>query len=230
MDDRPDCAGVRPLLAELATGALTGYARAQVLRHVSGCAACRAELAELSRVADELLLLAPSREPRAGFESAVLERLHTAGARRRPRLGRTAVRRLVAAAAVVVALLVGVAVEDWRTAPDRRLADQYRQILAWPGRAAPVSAAVLTPGGAVAGTVYLYPGSPPWVMVAVTAAPQPGDYTMDVVTAAGARYPVGICTVSGRTGTIGYSLPVPITQLRTIELSRPGLRLTVHLG
>ena len=50
MDDTPDCARVGPLLAELATGAATGYERALALRHVAGCPACRIELADLSRV------------------------------------------------------------------------------------------------------------------------------------------------------------------------------------
>jgi hypothetical protein len=78
--------------------------------------------------------------------------------------------------------------------------------------------------------MYLYPGSPPWVMVALTDAPEPGNYAMDVVTAAGVRYPAGVCPVTGHTGTIGYPLPVPIAGIAAIELTRPGLRLTVYPG
>jgi hypothetical protein len=239
MDETPDCARVRPLLAELATGAATGHERAQALRHAAGCPACRAELAELARVADDLLLLAPLREPPAGFESAVMRRLHpvTAPPRRRTRRARpNAARRplvarlVAAAAALVVAASAGVALEFWRTASDRRLADQYRQVLAQPAGQGPRSAAVTTDSGEVVGTMYLYPGSPAWVMVAITAAPEPGNYTMDVVTVNGARYQAGVCPVTGRTGTIGYPLPVPIARIAAIELTRPGLRLTVHPG
>src|SRR5262245_6624108 len=230
MDETPDCAQVGPLLAELATGAVAGYERAQGLRHVAGCADCRRELAELSRVADDLLLLAPVREPPAGFESAVMRRLELAGAapRRGVRPWRPSVRLLAAAAAVVLAVSAGVAWESWRTAPDRRLAGQYRHVLAQPGVAGPRSAPVLTADGGVVGHVYLYPGSPPWVMVSITDAPQSGDYTMDVVTADGVRYRAGVCRVAGGTGTIGYALPVPIARIAAIELIRPGQRLTVN--
>jgi len=234
MDETPECARVRPLLAELATGAATGHERALSLRHVAACSACRAELAELSRVADSLLLLAPLREPPAGFESAVLRRLEpgVAAPARRLRFGTAArsrvVRSVAAAAVLLVAVSGGVAVESWRTATDRRLADEYRHQLAQPGGVGPRSAAVTTDSGEVVGKVYLYPGSPAWVMVAITAAPEPGNYTMDVVTVDGVRYPAGVCPVTGSTGTIGYSLPVPIEHIAAIELTRPGVRLTVH--
>src|SRR5215468_6843808 len=120
MDQTPDCAGVAPLLAELAAGAVTGYERAQALRHVEGCPACRRELAELSRTVDDLLLLAPWREPPAGFESAVMQRLDPVApaGRSARRWRRPALRLVAAAAALVVALGVGVAVQAWRDAPD----------------------------------------------------------------------------------------------------------------
>jgi hypothetical protein len=239
MDETPDCARVVPLLAELATGAATGHERALALRHAAGCPSCRAELADLSRVADDLLLLAPLREPPAGFESAVMRRLDPAGAGRldpagaparavtRPRRPR-ALRLVAAAAALALAAGAGAAAESWRTAPDRRLADEYRRALAEPPGQGPRSAALTTDSGAVVGAVYLYPGTPAWVMVTITNAPEPGDYAMDVVTVDGVRYAAGVCPVAGRTGTIGYSLPVPVASIATIELSRPGLRMTVH--
>ena len=230
MDETPDCARVGPLLAELATGAATGYERAEALRHVAGCPACRGELADLSRVADDVLLLAPLREPPASFESAVMRRLPGFAPGRRPHAVRPLAVRLVAAvAALLVAVGAGAALESWRTEPDRRLADEYRQVLVRPATG-PKSAAVTTDSGDVVGNVYLYQGSPAWIMVALTAAPQPGDYTMDVVTVGGRRYQAGVCPVTGRTGTIGYSLPVPIASIAAIELNRPGVRLTVHPG
>lgn len=231
MDEMPDCARVVPLLAELATGAATGHERALALRHAAGCPSCRAELADLSRVADDVLLLAPLREPPAGFETAVMRRLDPPGAPARavtrPRR-RRALRLVAAAAALVLAVGAGAAAESWRTVPDRRLADQYRRALAEPPVQGPRSAALTSDSGAVVGAVYLYPGTPAWVMVTITNAPEPGDYAMDVVTVDGVRYSAGVCPVTGRTGTIGYSLPVPVTSIATIELSRPGLRMTVH--
>src|SRR5215467_1195390 len=77
MDETPDCEAVRPLLEELATGAVTGHDRAFALMHVAHCDRCRRELTELTRVADDLLLLAPRREPPAGFDAAVARRLAT---------------------------------------------------------------------------------------------------------------------------------------------------------
>src|SRR5262247_1639424 len=85
MNETPECAQVRPLLAEVATGAATGYDLALVLGHVAGCPACRQELTELTRVADGLLLLTPEREPPTGFETAVVQRIAGLTGHDRPR-------------------------------------------------------------------------------------------------------------------------------------------------
>src|SRR5215468_6978390 len=75
MDETFGCAHVRPLLAELATGAATGIDRDRGLRHVETCVACQQELAELALTADQLLFTVPEREPPAGFEAAVMNRI-----------------------------------------------------------------------------------------------------------------------------------------------------------
>ena len=83
------CEHTRRLAAELALGIADGADRAQALRHIAGCAECRSAVEELSDVADELLMLAPEREPPSGFESRVLARLQPAAAappRRRRRM------------------------------------------------------------------------------------------------------------------------------------------------
>src|SRR4051795_797936 len=72
------CEHTRALTAELALGIADGADRAQALRHLAECANCRRELEQLSAVADELLMLAPERQPAAGFESRVLARLEPA--------------------------------------------------------------------------------------------------------------------------------------------------------
>jgi anti-sigma-K factor RskA len=69
------CDRTRELAAELALGILDGEERAQALRHLAECPECRRAVEELTAVADELLMLAPEREPPAGFESRVLARL-----------------------------------------------------------------------------------------------------------------------------------------------------------
>ncbi|HZD71171.1 MAG TPA: hypothetical protein VFA45_20405, partial [Actinomycetes bacterium] len=87
------CEPLRELAPELALGIAAGEDRDAALRHLSGCAACRQLVSELSTVGDELLLLAPALEPPPGLEARVLHaitelpqprRLHGfAGGRRR---------------------------------------------------------------------------------------------------------------------------------------------------
>lgn len=118
------CSWLREVAAELALGLLTGDERAEALAHLERCGDCQAEVAALTAVGEQLLLLAPEVPPPPGFESRVLARLLPAPedlsplgssgagwARRRP------TRLLAAAAAVVVvlALVVG----GWATFLDR---------------------------------------------------------------------------------------------------------------
>jgi hypothetical protein len=69
------CAEFAALAPELALDVVSGDERAAALAHLTGCRACQANLDELARTADALLLVAPSGEPSAGFESRVLARL-----------------------------------------------------------------------------------------------------------------------------------------------------------
>ena len=89
------CDQVRELAAELALDIADGQGRGLALRHLDRCVACRAYVAELSSVTDDLLLLAPEHEPPDGFRERVLARIagpqalppRAAGARSRsPRL------------------------------------------------------------------------------------------------------------------------------------------------
>jgi hypothetical protein len=71
MTDSPGCHQVREVAAELALGVLAGQERAEALQHLAGCSSCRRHVAELAEVADELLLLTPSREPPWGSSRAL---------------------------------------------------------------------------------------------------------------------------------------------------------------
>ncbi len=246
MNETPDCERFQPSLAEVATGAATGYDRAEVLRHAAGCATCRHELAELTRVADELLLLAPEHEPPAGFEAAVAQRIanltqvdRRRGRRRfeRTRVGgqrsagpgrphRARLRLVASIVALLLAAAGGAASALWRTSPDRALGEQYRQTLTIAGGQYFKAAQVTTAGGQVVGHVFLYQGTPSWVTVVLTAAPEPGDYLMSIVTVDGIRYLAGVCPVTGQSGTTAYALAVPVARIAAIELARPGVRLT----
>jgi phosphohistidine swiveling domain-containing protein len=74
----PGCAHVRELAPDLALGLLTGEERAAALEHLEACQACRAEVASLAGVADDVLLTAPEITPPAGFDGRVLARLAAA--------------------------------------------------------------------------------------------------------------------------------------------------------
>jgi anti-sigma-K factor RskA len=126
------CDEFAAVAAELALGVLTGRERAAALAHLDGCESCRELVRELTMTGEELLALLPSREPPPGFETRVLERIGLSappashhrpvpgrradrradGGADRPATGRppgrpsTRMRRLLSAAAVVVALIV----------------------------------------------------------------------------------------------------------------------------
>jgi hypothetical protein len=86
------CDQLDEVMAELALDLVDGAERADALAHVERCASCQAELASLTGLAEQLLLLAPEVPPPLGFELRVLSRIDEAedqqdvakvGARRR---------------------------------------------------------------------------------------------------------------------------------------------------
>jgi hypothetical protein len=110
-----DCSELQEVSAELALDLLTGCERAAALSHLESCDECRADVASLAATADEVLELAPSAEPPAGFEWTLLRRLTADRAaepapRARRRLNRRRVVGGLLAAAAVIALVVGVTV------------------------------------------------------------------------------------------------------------------------
>lgn len=115
------CAEFADSAAELALGVLTGRERAEALAHLDHCEACREHVRQLTLTGEQMLGLLPTVEPPAGFETRVMDRLGFAAQapqRLRHRRQRPAwshgfsPRRMLAAAAVVVALIVG-AVGGW---------------------------------------------------------------------------------------------------------------------
>jgi hypothetical protein len=232
MDESYGCPQARPLLAELATGAVTGHERAAALRHVADCASCRAELAKLTTVVDALLSLTPTAEPPAGFESAVVAQI---AKDRRPRFLQTplwtAGRRLVAAYAAVVLLgaALGAGVVWWRTADDRALAEQTRQTLAEANGRYLQAARLTSATGTIAGTVFMYQGSPSWLLVSVSGAPTDGPYQVRLLHIDGSAYTIGACQVAKGSGTTGYQLTGPVASIVEVQLTGPdGTLLTAH--
>ena len=156
----PRCQETREMAAELALGIVEGEERGRALQHLADCPDCRAEVEKYSDVADELLLLAPHREPPVGFESRVLDEVLPAPQpkrRRRLRLVLAPAAAALAAAAIVLAIV----------APDLRLASHYRHTLDQANGKEFESYALRGPGDAHVGTVFSYEGSPSWVHVDV---------------------------------------------------------------
>jgi hypothetical protein len=138
------CSQLRDMAPEVALGLVTGEERAVALAHLEGCAACRAEVASLAGVADELLLIGPEAPPPEGFDRRVLARLTEVRAAEAPSVARrhwpahlhrrTRRRRadgrrfavgaaLAAAAAAVVLVAAVVAIRDDPAAPTEERAE-----------------------------------------------------------------------------------------------------------
>lgn len=222
MDEPTRCADLAESLAEVATGAASGPDRARVLSHLGECESCRRELEELTQIADEVLLIARTHEPPAGFESAVLDRIAAIPREAEAPVPLTSRRRrftrplLVAAAAGVVGLAAAGAV--WQaTEPDRELAAAYRDTLDVADGHYFAAADLRAPGADSAGTVFFYEGEPSWLFVLVRDAPVAGEYDV-VVDAGGNASVVGTCVVDGSTCSTGTTLDVGVYAIDEVRL------------
>jgi Putative zinc-finger len=235
MDELDACAATRDLLPQLATGAVCGDDRARVLRHISRCPACRVELTELSRTADELLLLAPEREPPAGFETTVLAKVTEAAAPARLSGVRARIARIALWAAVLLVALpmvgtLGAGAALWRTAPDRDLGERYRRTLAIANGQYLRAARITAEAGGDVGQLFAYQGHPSWIFVTVTSAPRPGTYRVRLVTKDGRELGLGECVVTSGTCAAGGAIDVRVSNIRLVDLTMPeGPRLTAQL-
>jgi hypothetical protein len=213
------CEQTRQLVAELALGIADGADRAQALGHLAECPDCRRALAELSDVTDELLMLAPQREPPVGFESRVLARLQPP---------RTAARRVSRRrrALVVLAPAAGAAARSavvvlGATSDDRRLADHYRATLAEAHGSYFEAARLRAPAGIPAGVVYGYRGTPSWIFVVVDRPYRSTTYTVELALTSGQRLPLRSLRIDPRTGSAGQAIPADLHRVSTVRLVGP---------
>ena len=225
------CEQVRELAPELALGIAAGDERDSALRHLGGCAACRQLVSELSAVGDELLLLAPEREPPPGFESRVLGAI-AEPPRPRRRLQALAGGGLapagwmrarhwaaVAAGAVLVAAL-GAGSVYRATAGDRQLADSYRAVLS-EGQGSAFAAAPLQGSRGRVGTVFGYQGQPSWMVVTVEpSAPDAGQLQVQAVTRDGRYLALGKAVLGGGNRAWGGQIPVDLSAVRALRFLR----------
>ena len=212
------CEEIRDLAPEIALGIADGAERAEALRHLSTCAECRRAVEQLSQVADELLVLAPTQEPPAGFESRVVKALGLERPPRRrlarwltprwlaPRLGPA-----LAAAAVTAATLIAVYSDDHRTA------ERYRETLAR-ADGQYFQAERLTDGaGSEGGVVFGYQGKPSWLFVTVDPAHRDAITSAELVTTDRRTIPLPSLELDRR-GSWGAAIPVNLSKLASVRL------------
>jgi hypothetical protein len=218
-DDR--CAETHALLPELALGVSDGAERARALEHVAGCADCRGALERFTSAADDLLLLAPSEETPPGFELGVLSAIDPPAPRRRRPLRRLAF--AAAAVAAIVAVTAGGMSLAFRD--DRRLADHYRATLR-EAHGTYFGARRLTDiAGRPGGVVYVYRGSPSWILVTVSPEHRGAIDRAELVTRDGRRMPIASFRLVA--GTWGGSLPLDPGQVAAVHLLDTGGRPTL---
>jgi len=214
------CAEFADVAAELALGVLTGRERARALAHLDWCEACRENVRQLTVTGEELVGLLPAIEPPAGFETRVMERLGLASPAPAPaparhlslarRVGRKLAgwmgsagagrpRRLLAAAAVAVAVIVaGLGGWDLHGATSTPLS----------------SAAFVTASHQTVGKIYFYDSGSQWLYMSVNIGPGSGAAGNGTVVCQ-VEGPDGHVTTIGSfqlTGGYGYwGSPAPVT-------------------
>jgi hypothetical protein len=213
------CEQLRDLAPEIALGTIDGEERAEALRHLATCADCRRLVDQLSEVADELLMLAPTQEPPVGFESRVIEALGLQPTPRR-RLGRRLLLRLgppVAAAAVSAVALVAVYHDD------RVTAERYRETLEQADGRYFQAERLRDETGAEAGVVFGYQGAPSWVLVTVDPSHRDRVVSGELVTTD--RRTIELPSFELRPdGSWGGAIPANLYEVASIRLlgERPG--------
>jgi hypothetical protein len=205
---------VRELAPEVALGVASVEERAVVLGHVVSCAECRANLAELSTLADDLLTLVPQAEPPTGFETGVLGRLGDSAVRARRRWPRLFG---VAAALVLVASVSGGAVY-WSGRDDREAAAGLRDSLQTANGQYFVAFALRDLGGVQRGAVFGYQGNPAWMFITVTEVLPARRYAIELVIQDGSSYRLAAGVDLSRSRGWGAAIPVAVHDARLLRI------------
>jgi hypothetical protein len=205
------CDEARELAGELALGIADGEDRARVLEHAAECSDCRRELERLSVLADELLLLAPEREPPTGFEVRVLRAVQP-----RPAPRRRLRRLLPVAAAALAAAAVTAGSLLYAFRDDRRLADHYRATLAEAHGSYFAAVRLHDAAGAPGGVVFLYRGSPSWMVVTVAPPYRAAARRAELVAVGGRRVPLTRYRLGD--GAWGGAVPLDLRRLAAVHL------------
>jgi Putative zinc-finger len=192
------CAEARDRAAEYGLGILGPEERAAVAAHALRCPDCRRELDIYTRLGQDLMDVIPAAEPPPGFSRKVLAGLPPVRRTRR-------VRRLGAAAAVVVAASVAVVTGIGLTS----------------GQHHPAQAeATLISHGRPVGTVYSR-GRPPWVSMSVQRSAASGIVSCELVESDGTVVRVGSFDLVDGSGSWAAPEPSGVGQIRAVRLVTP---------
>ncbi len=196
-----DCAELREVSVELALGDLSGSERADAVTHLGSCPMCGQLVGDLTRVAEELLLLAPELEPPPGFESRVLASLIEEARPRRFRL-----RSLLAAAAAVVMLAVGGGLVVQAVDHDDR-ADTVRTALA------------MSSSGRATCRVVVHGDRPASLVVSIDGPPgTKWEYVVEAQPSKGAAIPVGRFALADGHGLLAANVPLDADELKSVRV------------
>jgi hypothetical protein len=204
------CEEIREMAPELALGIVEGEERGRALEHLADCQDCRRRVEELTEVADELLLMAPHREPPVGFESEVLRRVLPAPKPRRRRRLRL-VLAPAAAALAAVAVTLGIVWNDvqkgrsYEGTLEKANGKQFEAYSLYGG------------GGSFAGTVFSYEGAPNWLLVTVDPAHRADLRSAQLVMDDGRQVPLNWFHLD-LSGSSGGGIPVNPHQVSVLRL------------
>jgi hypothetical protein len=221
MPDDRQCEALREAMAELALGIASGEERARVLEHTGRCPSCRRLLRDLSRLGDELLLLAPEHEPPAGFELRVLERLGRPPRRRRPAWLGLRGRRVAVLAAVAAALAAGSGATAGvliATRDDRLLGRQLRAVLSRAHGQYLAVTELRDTAGRELGLVFHYGGEPSWIFVTLERPLPPGRYVATLETRAGTTSELGTFDLDRSDRSLGATARLDLRQVTLLRL------------
>jgi hypothetical protein len=160
-------------------------------------------------------MLAPEREPPAGFESRVLARMQPPATAARPHRLRRRLWPAVVSAAVAAAATAAVVLGA--TSDDRRLADHYRAALGHGARQRLRGGAAPRPRAGPR-VVYGYRGSPSWIFVAIYRPYRSTTYTVELAMTSGRRVPLPSLRLDARTGSAGQAIPVDMHDVSGVRL------------
>jgi hypothetical protein len=223
------CDQFADVAAELALGVLTGRERAEAIAHLDGCEGCREHVRQLTVTGEGLLGLLSAREPPAGFETRVMDRLGMAAPQprrlrwsrqprwsrwsRQPRWGRT--RRMLAVAAVTLTVAVS-GLGGWG----------LRAVTA-PSASSPPAGSLLSTASLVSasnqtvGKIFVYGGSPRWLFMSVDmGSGGTGTVTCELVGRDGHIVSLGKFRLNGGYGSWGSPPPLergPFTGARLVS-------------